>query len=194
MKNCPKKFLSLLLLLSLVASLCLGCGDNTAGNKNTTTETQESQSENINEEEVKAQLDQVYDEISNMDQECQYMANCILTYWDTNGAWTFEGLFDESFGSYAKQEWKDMRDEVFKERADVESLQTSIPDKIKAIEVPDNLKEYKDAISDMFIEVNSFATIVTKYPSGYTKITYSSLVSDYISNFEKAKSNVDLKK
>ena len=56
------------------------------------------------------------------------------------------------------------------------------------------MKEYKDAISDMFIEINSFATIVTDYPNDYTKITYSNLISEYKTNVEKAKSVIELEK
>ena len=191
-----KKFLSIISILSLVVSLCcMGCGNNrTSINESNEQVKETEQVADKDNDKIKSDLDSVYNDVCKMDEECQYISSCILTYWDVNGAWTFEGLFDKSYGSSAKQEWKNMRDKVFSYREDVKELQSSIPTKLKSIEETEDLKEYKDAISDMFIEINSFATIVTDYPNDYTKITYSNLISEYKTNVEKAKSVIELEK
>lgn len=189
------RIFSFIALSSLAVFICSGCGSNANTNdKKEEPKKEEVQTEKVDKEQIKSDLDAVYKDVSKMDEECQYISDSILTYWDVDGAWTFEGLFDKSYGTSAKQEWLTMRDNVFSYREDVEGLQTSIPNTLKSIEATDDLKEYKDAISDMFVEVNSFATIVTGYPTSYTKITYSDLISEYKTNVEKAKSNVELKK
>lgn len=183
-------------IIGIVIMTLIGCGDTSTNNDNEvdTHLKEELEAEKDNEEVIKGKLDELYKNILDMNEKSQYIVDNVFRYWDTDGAWTFEGLFDKSYGASAKQSWKDMRDNVFLYRENIAEYQSSINKDFKAIEVTEKLEDYKKALGDLYVEVNAFATIAVEYPEGYNKISYSQMINEHKTNFEKLRSVVELNK
>lgn len=184
-----KKKLMLLLVSIMTITLLIGCSASSSDNA-------ESNSEDASNvaEKQESQLYLIHTHLIDMNDKSMYIVSQISENWDAdaqNKMW--KALFDKSV-TLQNSDWKAIQEKVFDYRNDVQAYQTSIREDLKNIDVVDELADYKQALSDMYIEINAFADIACNYPSGYSKFTYLQFISDYKSEYEKLKSTAELLK
>lgn len=180
MKKTSVLVLSLILLMTFVA-----CGDNNSNNnpvQNT------NNSDSYSAESVISTYDNLKDVFSSLSTAEQYadrVAALILRNWTTDYYLIY--LYDES--NFKMSGFVDEEDfsNVHKYRGLVEDALSEAKAEINS-NGNGNLHE---AVKEYYLALNNYLTLLSEYPTGYSKLTYSTAISDCQNDCRSARSNAE---
>ena len=171
-----KKTLCLLLVITSILAIC-SCE---AQNTNLSNQTPEHNNEpSVSNEDLKY----AFAELMVAEEGINVMASTILNNWSTHEHML--SYWNEEIADYYgnKSKYND-----FKKRIDTIN---GIFDEVKTTMGSTSTGDFYDALKAYYVSVNKYFELVSKAPSGYSKLTYMQAISDCKSECQSKQSELD---
>ena len=134
--------------------------------------------------------------IKNAKTKCDELYNIVDHYWNYNG---FENFFDynefleadskfNKSGNYNRGSFYGDAKRAFEIRDNIDAYLSNAKNELKKC----GANELKSIVEDLYITVNSYSSLLSKYPSGYSQFTFSSSISDLLREYEDTLGRAEL--
>ena len=159
----------------LCATIMTGCGAGASSNSASSSQSKED-------------IKEAVDKITSAKESIQSCASYQLDGWTT-----YSDILNYYFDDSA---YKDADEIQIKERAknahDARVSATSDMEEAKALLGTNGEGDYYEAAKDYYVAVDKFLSLVSTFPEGYSKLTFSQAVKDAISDCETAYGELSL--
>lgn len=174
-----KKVLSLILALVLCLSLCACGGD--SGSEATDFTQSAGKSEATSEE-----LAQAAQLIKEAEEDVVAAANYQIENWSTSSSIMTYYFVESEYSNAPSGDLHTIAWSIHRRRT---SAQEKL-DKAKSLIGTNGTSDYYNAVKEYYKTVSVFWNLISEFPEGYSKITFSSTVSDYKTNCANAYSEL----
>lgn len=191
-----KRGLSLVIALVLCFTIC-ACGNRTNSNGIENTQPQQQTQATVNESHVKDQLDSIAKNLRNAHGYYDKASSILLENW--SAAANYLGYFYDEIEYQKSKEYLSSYltskcDEKYKyQKAGLEILNETLSI-LKEISPTENTKAYYDALKAYYTALKEYKNLITVWPEGYSKLTYSQAITDAKSIAERAYIELDFYK
>jgi len=183
-----------LVLGLLCITVCLqlsACDKNTSVTTSKEKETI-TESSNLSEDEQKAELNAIYQEIDEANKYCNDLAKLLYDYWDNR---EYEAFFDHSvflerdkkyntYGNYNSGSFYGDAKTCYEYRDKIEKNMEDARQRLKELEVSESVQGYYDSVKKLYLNVDAYHSFASDFPEGYSKITYSQTFSKHQSEYD----------
>ena len=176
-----KKILAMILALVMCLSLC-ACGSEESNNNIETTQ------ETISEEQIKERLDSIAKDLRDANEYFNRISSILLENWSSYHYFTY--FYDQAKYEKDRDEQTDLVqdacDEKFKyQKMAQEKLEAALA-ALREISPTENTDDYYKALKAYYTELKTYESLVTNWPQGHSKLTYSQAITDAKSATERA--------
>lgn len=186
-----KKFILLLFTISVCCQIS-ACNKNIASEAIQSTESTPETEQTLSIDEQKGELDSIYQEIDEANNYCDELSKLVYSYWDYDG---YEAFFDHDIFLERDKKYntnKDYRSGSFygdantcyQYRDEVSKNMEDAHQRLKDLEVPENLKGYYESVKKLYLNVDAYYSFASDFPEGYSKMTYSQTFSKHQSEYD----------
>ncbi len=183
-----KKKVLCCLLAAVMAGCCVACG-----NSSTVTETVTEESTEVSEatEEMVADNTEDLTEAATLIYESQILVQAMaatqLQHWSTSSSSMVDYFVDEEYdSSKAVMGIYEVAKEIHEYRTKANDRMADAKDLIGT----NGSGDLYDAVKEYYLLVNNYLSLVSTYPEGYSKLTFSNTVSDYNTECSEAYNNL----
>ncbi len=170
MKKIVAIILTMVMLLSLTA-----CKDNQSATPNYNNSVQNNNTTSIVTDSTSLSSDDLKDIVSilvNAEEYTDRMAALLVRNWTTDSYFVY--FYDKyRFKNSSFEDDEDFAD-VHKYREKVESTLSEAKNQLET----DGTSEFYNAVKDYYLSLNNYLKLLSEFPTGYSKLTYSTAISD----------------
>lgn len=186
MKKILAFFLTVITLLSLVA-----CGSNqqepapTAKPTQSTTTNTPKPVVTVPAGPSDEDLEDIVSALADAEEDADRMASMLLKYWTTDSYFVY--FYDESrFRGSSFEEDEDFAD-VHKYRGNVEDALKEA----KSTMGTNGSSDFYKAVKEYYMALDNYLALLSEYPTGYSKLTYATAISDCQDECRSARTNAE---